>query len=350
MDVDSDALGSWMTSRLGEPVRITGFAQPKSGYSAETRIFDVELGGDGAGQQRRFVLRRETGDPSVYPRQAPGLDVEIEVQYRMMAALHEHAKVPLAPLVGYESDPSVLGAPFFVMGFVGGDVPIEDPPYSQAGFFVELTPEERTRLIDNGLAQVAAVHSVDWRAAGLDWLVAPGTTPGTAAQMDIWQRFSDEELAGRDHPDLAEAWRWLRANLSSVGDEQVCLCWGDPRPGNIIWNRSEPLCLTDFEAASIASPLQDLAWWLMFDRTMHPGGGRPAGDPTLAEQRAMYARHAGIEVPDTTYHEIFAAARYSVIVVRVINRMVARGHMPADNTIWLRNPASDCLAELLAEL
>jgi hypothetical protein len=47
---------------------------------------------------------------------------------------------------------------------------------------------------------------------------------------------------------------------------------------------------------------------------------------------------------------VFAATRYAAIVVRVMNRLVGRGHLPADNTIWLRNPAADCLAELLAEL
>ena len=45
--------------------------------------------------------------------------------------------MPVAPLVGYEPDPAVLGAAFFVMGFVEGQVPIENPLYTKAGFFVE---------------------------------------------------------------------------------------------------------------------------------------------------------------------------------------------------------------------
>lgn len=46
---------------------------------------------------------------------------------------------------------------------------------------------------------------------------------------------------------------------------------------------------------------------------------------------------------DTTFHEIFAATRYVAIVVRVMNRTVARGLMPADQTVWLNNPATVCL-------
>ena len=44
------------------------------------------------------------------------------------------------------------------------------------------------------------------------------------------------------------------------------------------------------------------------------------------------------------------AARYCAIVVRVMNRAVARGLMPEDHTIWLENPASSALESLLGEL
>jgi hypothetical protein len=47
---------------------------------------------------------------------------------------------------------------------------------------------------------------------------------------------------------------------------------------------------------------------------------------------------------------VFAAARYSAIVVRVMNRMVARGQLPPEQTIWLENPASACLSQMLKEL
>jgi hypothetical protein len=33
-----------------------------------------------------------------------------------------------------------------------------------------------------------------------------------------------------------------------------------------------------------------------------------------------------------------------------MNRMVARGELPPDQTIWLDNPASTCLSLLLDEL
>jgi hypothetical protein len=46
---------------------------------------------------------------------------------------------------------------------------------------------------------------------------------------------------------------------------------------------------------------------------------------------------------------LFAAARYCVIVVRVMNRLDQRGLLPADSTVWRDNPATECLAMILDE-
>lgn len=348
IDLDSELarerLGTWLTGRLERgPVTVTAFTKPKSGFSAETSIVDVDAGG----QAQRLVLRREVPDPAVYPQQVPGLDVEIDIQYRIMSSLHQQAVVPLAPLVGYEHDDSVLGAPFFVMGFIGGEVPTESPAYPESGFFLEANPDQRRQLIERGITQMAAIHGLDWRASGFEWLAPTDRPPGTAHQLDLWRRYAETELRGRVHPLMAEAYDWLQAHLPT--DEPVGLCWGDPRPGNIIWQDFSPACLTDFEAASIASPEQDLGWWLMFDRTMYGGKPRLAGDPSHAEQIAMYETARGRPVADIGFHELFAGARYTAIVVRVMNRLVDRGDLDPDHRIWLENPATAALEEIMKE-
>jgi aminoglycoside phosphotransferase (APT) family kinase protein len=345
-DATRAALEAWLRGRLGDDHLTVGeFGRPKSGFSAETLIFDARVHGD---RTERLVLRKEVPDPAVYPQQAPGLDVEIDIQYRVMHSITSQRSAPVASLVGYEGDPVVLGAPFFVMRFVAGEVPTESPPYTESGFFVDAAPENRRRMIDNGLRALATLHTMDWRKAGLDWLVAPGTTPGTAAQLALWQAYAHRELGDRDHPLLEKAFAWLHEHLPA--QETIGFSWGDPRPGNIIWDDFDVACLTDFEAASITTPDHDLGWWLMFDRTMHPDGSRLPGDPTRDEQRAMYEEHARRRVGDTTFHEVFAATRYSAIVVRVMNRLEERGQLPSDHMIWRDNPASVCLAELFDEL
>ena len=145
------------------------------------------------------------------------------------------------------------------------------------------------------------------------------------------------------------AFAWLHRERPAASEPG--LCWGDPRPGNIIWRDVQPVCATDFEAASIAPPELDVGWWLMFDRTMHEGAGgeRLGGDPSREDQLRMYEAASGRRVPDVHWYEICAAARYCAIVVRVMNRAVDRGLMPENHTIWLENPASTALEALLAE-
>lgn len=351
-------LCSWLGRRLGAvgAVVIDDVSRPEgSGFSAETQMFTAHYsvedrpGGD-ASVSRRLVFRRETPDPAVYPEQVPGLDVEIDIQYRVMSALTDHSAVPVAPLIGYESDVSVLGSPFFVMGFVPGLVPIESPLYTTEGFFVDASPSQRRTMIDNGLRALANVHAVDPSAAGLDWLTPPGVVAGTAQQLDLWEHYARRELGDRTHELFDEAIDWLRPRVPE--SEQLGLCRGDPRPGNIIWDDFDVACVTDFEAASIAEPEQDLGWWLMFDHWVHETYGieRLPGEPTREEQRLMYCQHSGRDVGDMTFHEVFAATRYAAIVVRVMNRAVSRNLMPADHTVWRDNPATVCLDLMLRDL
>ncbi len=346
-----DALGSWLADRWqADGVDVTLVGRPSGGFSAVTLVCDTTTSGGPNAGERRIVLRKETPEPAVYPQQSAESLLEIDIQQRVMRAIAERTDLPVADVVGYEPDPTIIGTPFFVMSYIDGVVPIESPPYTTEGFFVDATPAQRRTLIGEGLRTLAAFHSTPLPSLGLDWLSSSTSTPGGRHLMELWRSFGLSELRGRKHPDLEAAWRWVDANLPD--DDALVLCWGDPRPGNIIWNDFRPACLTDFEAACVGPPDFDLAWWLMFDRTMHEGAGvdRLDGDPTREEQREMYFEYAGVAPRDTTAHEVFAAARYSVIVVRVMNRLEQRGLLPADSLVWRDNPASACLADLLGEL
>lgn len=361
---------------IGEP------EAPKSGYSAETIIFPAEITRKseppkaippqaGSPQTRmpqtgqtepssiqasKFVLRRETPEQPVYPAQNPDIAVEISIQYRAMEAVAAASEVPIAPLHGYEPDPEVLGAPFFVMSYIPGEVPVEDPNYTLSGFFHDAQPAKRNTLLRAGIETMADIHRIDWQAAGFDWLVPEGVTPGTAYQLRLWEKAAEEALDGRSLPILERGFQWLRENLPE--DSPLGVGWGDARPGNIIWQNFTPACVTDFEAAAIVPPEFDLGWWLMFDRWSHDhiGGPRLEGEPTLEQQKEHYLAYAQSSggysnIPETNifYQEVFAAARYVAIVVRVMKRSVERGELPADNTFWRENPVVDCLEVLLPD-
>ncbi len=325
------------------------FRLPKSGFSARTIFVPIRYERGGKPIERQIVLRIENPEPAIYPQQAPGLDVEIAIQYRAMQGLIATGKVPLAPLIGYEADAGILGQPFFAMDFVKGDVMTESPPYCEAGFFFEASPTLRRAIFTRGLETVATFHTIDWRAAGFEWLVHPDEPPTLERQIDLWEGYMRRELLDRVHPDFDRGVEWLRKTLPE--GLAPALSWGDARPGNMLFEGDRVLCITDFENIAIAPKEIDFGWWLLFDRSMHEAIGKPRlpGEPTREEQREIYAAAAGIALPDTYYYELLAGVRYAAIVVRVMNRLVARGVLPADQIIWRENPAAEALKQLLAE-
>jgi aminoglycoside phosphotransferase (APT) family kinase protein len=321
--------------------------QPKSGFSAKTIFVPIAYERDGRRIEDKLVVRLENPEPAIYPQQVPGLDVEIDIQYRSMEALIATRRIPLAPVFGYEADASVLGNPFFVMGFVPGSVMIEHPPYTREGFFVDASPSDRESIITHAVHAMADFHTIDWQEAGFDWLVAPGQEPTLARQIDLWQEMAERELRGRVHPDLDRGFRFLHDHAPR--ELAAGLSWGDARPGNIIFRDNECACLTDFENIAVAPIEMDVGYWLLFDRTMHESVEveRLPGEPTRQQQREIYAMRAGRPLAETYYHEVLGAVRYSVVVVRVMNRLVDRGELPADQPIWLHNPAATALGQLL---
>jgi aminoglycoside phosphotransferase (APT) family kinase protein len=344
-------LGEWLRPRVGATGRVeaSGLGGPAAiGYSAETTVFRVTYDGARGRVERRLVLRSEVPDPAIYPLQAPGIDVDIEIQHRVMVSIARSSNVPVAPILGYEPDPAVIGTPFFVMDFVEGDVPAVQPPYSASGFFADARPEQRSRMISNGLEVLAEIHRIDWQKARLQWLLPSGEQPTLARQLTIWERCGRKALGGRRHEAMETAAELLHRQLPK--GSEPCLCWGDARPGNIIWRDWKYVSVTDWEAAAIAPPESDLGWWLMFDRTMHEGAGlaRLPGDSRREEQLAIYERAAGRRVEDLRLHEIFAAYRYCVIVVQIANRLVKRGILPAENQFWCDNPIVSTLRDLLS--
>ena len=347
-----EPFGRWLAALWPDVADLTvgEFGGAATGYSAQTLIASVHFRRDGQDCSEKVVLRIENLGPPIYPAQSPNLDVEIDIQYRAMQGVASVSKIPLAKLIAYEADAGILGAPFFAMAFVAGETPVVDPPYPKQGFFFDAVPADRRRMIENGLRQLAELHTVDWRAAGLDWLIAPGTTPGTITQLDLWESYLREHLRGRVNPTADAAIDWLRANEPK--GLEVGLSWGDARPGNIIWRDFESVCVTDWENVAIAPAEMDIGWWLAFDRTNHEyvGVERPEGDPTVDEQRDFFVNLTGRDPDAIRYFELFGALRYVAIITRMMNLYVERGLLPEDQQIWLNNAPCTIAADLLEEL
>ena len=329
-------------------VAINDLDIPKStGFSNETVLFTVEWKVDGEATADKFVGRIEPPDGGMFPAQTAECKVSAQLQHRVMSAVAEHSTCPIPPLLPYDTE--VMDRPFFAMGHVEGVVPADHPRYSQEGFLIdEATPADRARMNQSGLEAMAKIHTIDWKAAGLDWLDPSGTgEPTHGHQMKIYRDYVDRELAGREHPVMAATLDWLDAN--DPGDDRIGLSWGDARHGNIIWKDYEAAAVLDWEACALSPTEADMGWWLMFDRMTFDdvGADRMEGFPTREEMITIYEEASGNEVRDPHYWEVFAAMRFASIFIRLGDRLVSAGLVPEEANPAVGNLVTDALSRLL---
>lgn len=346
------AFEQWFGARYPQrsDLSVTDIDIPVStGFSNETVFVDLAWTEDGTARAEKYVARIEPTTGALFPAQTDACAVSVEVQHRAMATVGDHCDAPVPELLGYESDPSILGQPFFVMGFTPGRVPADTPRYSEEGFLVdEATPEERTRMVTTGLKAMGQIHNIDWRSADLDWLDTSGTgEPSTAVQLDLYRASTLAELDRRPHPVLDAAFAWLREN--DPQDDRIGLSWGDSRLGNILWQDYQPAAVVDWEACALSPTEADVGWWLMFDRMSFDelGAARMEGFPTRDEMIEIYERESGREVRDPHYWEVFATMRFCAIFIGLADRMVANGLVPAEINMAVANMVTQSLAERL---
>lgn len=313
-----------------DDVRIAGLSTPAGGASNEMLVLDLQWRDGGARQAGRFVLRFEPGEDPVAPRLGGRYASSIELEYHVQQAVAAFSRCPVAPLVGLETSPDVLGRPFYVMGFVAGRVPPTQGPNLNSFLVDDLDAAQRRTLAESGLEALASVHRMDWRRTGLDGL-CPDSGDVVAPQIRQYRALCEKHLRGADHPVLYEALDWLHDNAPS-GVAPV-LTWGDSRPGNMVFGSDGRVAAAlDWELAAILPAAADVALWLVADYMVHEveGAVRLAGYPTRAEQLCHYERHAGSAIEDLHYWEIFTAMKIAYVFVRVVRRMQDGGLMPAN--------------------
>ncbi|MEM7140113.1 MAG: phosphotransferase family protein [Actinomycetota bacterium] len=346
------AFEGWFAARYPErsDIVVTEIDIPKStGFSNETVFVDLAWTEGGEAKAEKYVARIEPTSGALFPAQTDECGVSVEVQHRAMEVVGANCDAPVPDLLGYESDPSVLGQPFFVMGYTEGRVPADTPRYSEEGFLVdEATPEERTRMLTTGLRAMGQIHNIDWRTADLGWLDTSGTgAPSTKVQLDLYRASTLAELDGREHPVLDAAFEWLYEN--DPNDDRVGLSWGDSRLGNILWQDYQPAAVVDWEACALSPTEADVGWWLMFDRMSFDEFDAPRmeGFPTREEMIEIYERESGREVRNPHYWEVFGTMRFCAIFIGLGDRMVDGGLVPPELNMSVANMVTQSLANYL---
>ena len=345
------AITSWLSRwRPGATdIDVSAFQGPgATGFSNETLIFDASWTEDGERHDEGLVIRVKPTGFRVF------LEADFESQWRVMSALAEHTDIPIPPMLAFESDPSVLGAPFILMGKVRGAAPADNPPYTTEGWLFDGTPEQQRRLCEGGLDTMARVHLVDWRGLDLGFLDKTSRGPiGLTQQLDYYREYLAWASAGRPQPIAEAALVWLEANRPpelAEGVEDIRLSWGDARIGNMLWDDFTCSAVLDWEMVTLGHPAADVAWWLFLERH-HSEGMSVAplpGFPTRGESIARYEAASGIPVAHLVdYYEVLAGYRFAVIMMRLAQMLEEYGLVPAGTDMETNNIPTQLLAKML---
>jgi aminoglycoside phosphotransferase (APT) family kinase protein len=315
LDELAEQLAGWLARRLPEAngIQVANCAYPfGAGRSHETILFDASWNEGGRRVERGCVLRIKPSDHDVFP------DDLFEEEYKLMQALHVQGAVRVAAIYWVEDDPSIVGAPFFVMERKHGRVPVVTPLYSEEGWVAEATPAQRRTLWENGVRQLGAIQSVPLQ--GLGFLKGPaGAEEGLAQEWDKYLRFVRWVQEVRPWPALDASLAKLKAGWPA--NQPPGLVWGDARLGNIMFGDDfEVVAVMDWEQPSLGGALHDLAWWLYMSDMFHgerPGRPHLAGMGTREETIALWQEVTGISAADIGWYEEFARLKLTCTSIRM---------------------------------
>ncbi len=347
LDATRKSLERWLAHKLPEArdVRVSMLGGPDTtGFSNDTLMFDGTWCEAGESRREPLVVRIEPTGHRVFP------EYDLSRQYRIQSLLRE-TDVRVARMFWEERDESVLGAPFYVMERVEGRIPTDNPPYHVGGWVTEIEPDQRTALWWSGLDVLTRIHRLDWKGLGLAFLEREGGGE-TPLERDLayYERYLDWAWSRHEapHPVCAPALEWLREHRPRER-EPTLLSWGDARIGNMIFREARCVAVLDWEMATLASPEADLGWWLFLDHHHSAGLGAPrlSGFPERAETIAHYEERTGHRCRHLPYYERLAAFKFSVIMVRLAQQMLAAGVLPPDSAFEVDNIPSRLLASML---
>ena len=220
------------------------------------------------GDEHNVCVVRTPPAESISSNSARGIERESKV-LNLVAG-----RVKAPKIYGWCDDLSVIGRPFLVQEWVDG-VSITDVLPSHYS-----DPVKATNLLGEDLMrQLAAVHSIEWPAEGLETLGRPDNF--VVRQIDRWTKVRSD-TAVRELPLFFELSSWLTNNRPET--ERPALIHGDYHLDNTLADPHEPRinAIIDWELATVGDPSMDVALALLFW-----GDNRSSAPPAFGQLQAI---------------------------------------------------------------
>jgi aminoglycoside phosphotransferase (APT) family kinase protein len=293
---------------------------------------------------RRFIIDRKLGDPSGLrsenisfghsnevhlvhfdghswalrrPPRGPLLPTAHDVmrEYRVLAALQE-TPVPLPRVYAACDNPGYIGAPFYLMEYMRGEV------IRAGGNNFVRTPELRRIVSEKMVDLLVTLQEVDWRAVGLEGFGRPDGY--LERQLRRWVDQLERTLPyTRPLPVMEQVRDWLKVHLPA--SPPATIVHGDFKLDNVMWVPTVPkvIAVLDWEMSTIGDPLADFGWMLSYwpdpeDKLSAQGAvsSMPAepGWLTRREMIARYEEKSGRAMRDFPFYRAFAIFKLAIIM------------------------------------
>jgi aminoglycoside phosphotransferase (APT) family kinase protein len=241
---------------------------------------------------------------------------------RLLRALGPTA-VRVPKVLAVCDDEAVIGAPFYVMERVEGDVITDSIPAPLDN------PEQRSRIADELIESLVELHEVDWRAVGLEGFGKPnGYLERQLRRFNgLWEHNRTREL-----PEVEQVGSWLAANLPE--SPPATIVHGDYRLGNTMFASAAParlIAIFDWEMATIGDPLADVGYMMIHWTQPEDAVGRfnlhsvtvRPGFPTREELIARYEQRSGRSMHALNWYVTLALWKAVVFMEGNYKRAVA---------------------------
>lgn len=264
---------------------------------------------------KKYVMRRKP--PGNLLPSAHAVDRE----FRVISALYPLG-FPVARPYGLCEDTDVAGTMFYVMDMVEGRILWD-------GTLPASSPTERRAIYEAKVKTFAQLHSVDWRAAGLEGF---GKESDYIARQT--HRWTKQYKASETAPvaDMDRLIDWLPKNIPT--NETTTIVHGDYRLDNMVLHPTESkvIAVLDWELSTLGDPLADFTYHLMNWAMPSSDPARPSlkdipdlkahGIPTMDEYVELYCAHSGRSgLPELDYYFAYNAFRLAGILQGIVGRV-----------------------------
>ena len=268
-------------------------------------------------------------------------------EHRIIAALAA-TDVPVPPTLGYEPDPAVSGAPFYVMAYVAGEV-VRDVASAEHALAASARAAAGHDVVD----VLVRLHAIDPDEVGLGDLARRDGY--LERQLRRWHR-QLEAGRTRDLPLLDEVHRRLAAAVPEQGPATIV--HGDYRLDNLIIDPSTGRirAVLDWELTTLGDPLADVGLLQVY--WTEPGDDTPVlvdapttvlGFPSRDELTERYASRSGRDLSDLQYYVAFGYWKLACILEGVYGRYASGAYGDTDDSFRAFGHLVVALGELAAD-